>query len=170
MIGAFAPNKRVDLAIRVFNGLKLHLKIVGRGQDEAYCRSIAGETISFLGECNDDQILRLYQEARAFVFPGEDDFGITPLEAQACATPVIAYAAGGALETVNEQTGIFFHQQTEDALSHAVEEMETRHSSFQREEFQKNTSRFSRKRYQQEISQVINVSYEDWRIQHMGDV
>ena len=170
MIGAFAPNKRVDLAIRAFNSLKLPLKIVGRGQDEAYCRSIAGETISFLGECNDDQILRLYQEARAFVFPGEDDFGITPLEAQACATPVIAYAAGGALETVNEQTGIFFHQQTEDALSQAVEEMETRHSSFQREEFQKNTSRFSRKRYQQEISQVINVSYEDWRIQHMGDV
>ena len=83
---------------------------------------------------------------------------------------MIAYAAGGALETVNEQTGIFFHQQTEDALSRAVEEMETRHSSFQREEFQKNTSRFSRKRYQQEISQVINVSYEDWRIEHMGDV
>ncbi len=163
MIGAFAPNKRIDLAIRVFNRMKLSLKIVGRGQDEAYCRSIAGPGIEFLGELENDELLHLYRQARAFVFPGEDDFGITPLEAQACVTPVIAYAAGGALETVTEQTGIFFQQQTEEGLGRAVEEMETRHSGFKLEDFRKHTSRFSRKRYREEMETAINEGYLRWR-------
>ena len=67
-----------------------------------------GETIDFLGALSNENLLELYQQARALVFPGEDDFGITPLEAQACNTPVIAYASGGALETINKNTGIFF--------------------------------------------------------------
>ena len=75
---------------------------------------------------------------------------------------MIAYAAGGALETVNKNTGIFFQQQTEDKLSHAVEEMETRHASFKFEEFQKNTLRFSRNRYREEMSNSIRQSYENW--------
>ncbi|HBI29511.1 MAG TPA: mannosyltransferase, partial [Deltaproteobacteria bacterium] len=69
-----------------------------------YCRSIAQDHIEFLGEQSSEALVALYQEARAFVFPGEDDFGITPLEAQASGTPVIAFGAGGALETVNERT------------------------------------------------------------------
>ena len=165
MIGAFAPNKRVDLAIRVFNRLKLPLNIVGKGQDEAFCRSIAGESISFLGECDDEQLLELYQQARAFVFPGEDDFGITPLEAQACGTPVIAYAAGGALETVTETTGIFFEEQTEEALRHAVEDMEQRHLDFKPENFKKNTSQFSRERYKNEMFNTINNAYSSWNLE-----
>ncbi|SVA67075.1 uncharacterized protein METZ01_LOCUS119929, partial [marine metagenome] len=83
MVGAFAPNKRVDLAVKAFNQLKLPLKIAGRGQDEAYCRSIAEENIEFHGTLSNKKLLELYQQARALVFPGEDDFGITPLEAQA---------------------------------------------------------------------------------------
>ena len=101
MVGAFAPNKRVDLAVKAFNQLKLPLKIAGRGQDEAYCRSIAEENIEFHGTLSNKKLLEFYQQARALVFPGEDDFGITPLEAQACNTPVIAFASGGALETVS---------------------------------------------------------------------
>ncbi len=113
MVGAFAPNKRVDLAVKAFNQLKLPLKIAGRGQDEAYCRSIAEDNIEFHGSLSNNKLLELYQQARALVFPGEDDFGITPLEAQACNTPVIAYASGGALETVTNQTGIFLSEQKE---------------------------------------------------------
>ena len=109
MVGAFAPNKRVDLAVKAFNQLKLPLKIAGSGQDEEYCRSIAGGNIEFLGALSSENLLELYQQAtRLLVFPGEDDFGITPLEAQACNTPVIAFASGGAMETVTEQTGLFF--------------------------------------------------------------
>ena len=114
MVGAFAPNKRVDLAVKAFNRLKLPLKIVGSGQDEEYCRSIAGENIEFLGDLSSEKLVELYQQARAFLFPGEDDFGITPLEAQACNTPVIAFASGGAMETVTEQTGLFFSEQKVD--------------------------------------------------------
>ena len=124
MVGAFAPNKRVDLAVKAFNHLKLPLKIAGTGQDEAYCRSIADENIQFYGTPSNNKLLELYQKARALVFPGEDDFGITPLEAQACNTPVIAYASGGALETVTDQTGIFFREQKKEALCDAVLEME----------------------------------------------
>ena len=102
MVGAFAPNKRVDLAVKAFNRLKLPLKIVGTGQDEAYCKSIAEGNIEFHGKLSNNKLLKLYQQARALIFPGEDDFGITPLEAQACNTPVIAYASGGALETVTD--------------------------------------------------------------------
>ena len=111
IVGALAPNKRVDLAVEAFNQLKLPLKISGSGQDEEYCRSIAGENIEFLGALSNEKLLELFQQARALVFPGEDDFGITPLEAQACSTPVIAFASGGALETVTEKTGVFFAEQ-----------------------------------------------------------
>ena len=104
----------------------------------------------------------MYRQARAFVFPGEDDFGITPLEAQACTTPVIAYAAGGALETVTERTGIFFQHQTEEELCQAVEEMETHHSCFKLENFQKHTMLFSRKRYREEMEKAIYEGYLCW--------
>lgn len=165
MIGAFAPNKRVDLAIDVFNRLQLPLKIVGKGQDETYCRGLAGPTIEFLGELESGKLRPLYQQARAFVFPGEDDFGITPLEAQACGTPVLAYAAGGALETVRESTGIFFQQQTVEGLSEAVQQMEARHLEFQSEDFQENVQRFSRERYKEQMASAIVHGYEQWRRQ-----
>ena len=87
------------------------------------------------------------------------------LLAQACATPVIAYAAGGALETVTERTGIFFQQQTEEGLGRAVEEMENRHSSFKLEEFKKNVSRFSRKRYRAEMETAIYEGYRRWSLE-----
>ena len=162
MVGAFAPNKRVDLAVKAFNQLKLPLKIAGRGQDEAYCRSIAEENIEFHGTLSNKKLLELYQQARALVFPGEDDFGITPLEAQACNTPVIALASGGALETVSEKTGIFFKEQTEDALCEAVEKMERSWKDFSPEAFFSQTKKFGRETFKNKIADVIENCFREW--------
>ena len=163
MVGAFAPNKRVDLAVEAFNQLKLPLKISGSGQDEEYCRSIAGENIEFLGALSNEKLLELFQQARALVFPGEDDFGITPLEAQACSTPVIAFASGGALETVTEKTGVFFAEQKVEALIKAVEEMERSWKSFAPEAFQRQMSRFGRGPYKEQMAHAIELGYQQWK-------
>lgn len=163
MVGAFAPNKRVDLAVEAFNQLKLPLKISGSGQDEEYCRSIAGANIEFLGALSNEKLIELYQQARALVFPGEDDFGITPLEAQACNTPVIAFASGGALETVTEQTGVFFAEQNVEALIEAVEKMECSWKSFAPEAFQLQMSRFGRGHYKEQIAHAIEFGYRQWK-------
>ncbi|MBF0289028.1 MAG: glycosyltransferase [SAR324 cluster bacterium] len=163
MVGAFAPNKRVDLAIKVFNNLKHPLKIVGSGQDEAYCRSIADSNIEFLGNVDDRTISQLYQEAKAFIFPGEDDFGITPLEAQASGTPVIAFAKGGALETVTEETGIFFNEQTVESLETAVVQFEDQKKIFSTEKCVQQARRFSRERFKQEIIKALEQGYQQWQ-------
>lgn len=163
MVGAFAPNKRVDLAIEVFNDLKIPLKIVGSGQDETYCRSIAQSHIEFLGDVDDVILEKLYQEAKAFVFPGEDDFGITPLEAQASGTPVVAYAKGGALETVTEKTGIFFEKPTAEALTEAVLKMEKNRDKILPGQCVLQAKRFNRERYKQEMLNALEEGYQSWK-------
>ena len=163
MVGAFAPNKRVDLAVKAFNKLKLPLKIAGRGQDEEYCRSIAEGNIEFHGTLSNKKLLELYQQAKALVFPGEDDFGITPLEAQACNTPVIAYASGGALETVTNQTGIFFSENKVEALCEAVQEMERRWKNFSPETFSNQTKLFQRENYKEKMAAAIQNGFKEWQ-------
>ena len=155
MVGAMAPNKRVDLAIAAFNRLKLPLRIAGCGWDEAYCRGIAGPGIEFLGQVADSVLVGLYQRAKAFVFPGLDDFGITPLEAQACGTPVIAFAGGGALETVTERTGLFFREPAAESLMEAVLKMEAAWQGFSPEDLCRNAARFGRERFKERIREAV---------------
>jgi len=163
MVGAIVPNKRVDLAVKAFNQSGLPLRIVGCGWDETYCRSIAASNVEFLGYVEDEQLAGIYQRARAFVFPGIDDFGITPLEAQACGTPVIAYAKGGALETVKEKTGIFFHEHTESALVDAVLNMESNWERFRTEDLTENVQRFGRERFKREVADAVGQAYQAWQ-------
>ena len=163
VVGAFAPNKSVDLAVEAFNRLKLPLKIVGSGQDEEYCRSIAGDSIEFLGALSSEKLLELYQQARALVFPGEDDFGITALEAQSCNTPVIAFASGGAMETVTEQTGLFFAEQKVEVLCEAVEKMERTWKNYVSEAFRMQTSRFGREQFKKQMAHAIEYGYRQWK-------
>jgi glycosyltransferase involved in cell wall biosynthesis len=119
--GRLVPYKRLDLAVRAFSALGLPLKIFGEGRDRAALEAIAGPNIEFLGRVSEDQRRALFARCRAFIFPGEEDFGITPLEAMAAGRPVIAYAGGGALDSVVEGlTGRFFHQQSAAALAAAV--------------------------------------------------
>lgn len=121
--GRLIPYKRLSLAVEAFSKLGLPLKIFGDGRDRAALQALAGPNIEFLGWVDEQQRRELFARCRAFIFPGAEDFGITPLEAMAAGRPVIAYAAGGALETVIEGvTGRFFYQQSAAALAAAVAE------------------------------------------------
>jgi glycosyltransferase involved in cell wall biosynthesis len=119
--GRLIPYKRLDLAVRAFTALGLPLKIFGAGRDRATLEASAGPNIEFLGHVSEERRRELFVRCRAFVFPGEEDFGITPLEAMAAGRPVIAYAAGGALDSiVDGRTGRFFREQSAAALAAAV--------------------------------------------------
>lgn len=123
VVSRLIPYKRVDLAISAFNKLGLPLRIIGSGRDEGRLRRLAGPTIQFMGHQPDQEVRRQLAACRAFIFPGEDDFGMTPLEAQACGRPVIAYGAGGALYTiVPGKTGLFFQSPETESLAAAVSE------------------------------------------------
>jgi len=124
IISALVPYKKIELAIEAFNQMGHKLKIIGAGTEYDKLKSLAKSNIEFLGWQPDSALREYYARAQALIFPGEEDFGITPVEAQACGTPVIAYGRGGALETVVDgQTGIFFHEQTKEALTEAVEKL-----------------------------------------------
>ncbi|MBU0716271.1 MAG: glycosyltransferase [Verrucomicrobia bacterium] len=123
IVSALVPYKKIELAVRAYTRLGYPLKIVGMGTQSTRLRRMAGARIEFLGRLEDERIRDLYRHCRLLVFPGEEDFGIVPVEAQACGRPVVAYGIGGVLETVVDgQTGIFFHAQTEAALLGAIEQ------------------------------------------------
>jgi len=117
VVGALEPYKRVDLAIAAANSSRHPLLIVGDGSSRAALKRLAGPTVTFLGRVNDDELRRLYQRARLLLFPQIEDFGIVPVEAQACGLPVVARRKGGALDTVIDgKTGAFFQDPTPAAL------------------------------------------------------
>jgi glycosyltransferase involved in cell wall biosynthesis len=121
ILSRLVPYKRIDLAIEAFNRLGLPLVVAGDGRDRLRLETMAGPSVCLLGRVSDDERRRLLAHCRALIFPGEEDFGIASLEAQASGRPVIAYAAGGALDTVIDgTTGILFREQTADALAEAV--------------------------------------------------
>lgn len=121
MAGRLVSYKKFDLAIRVFNKLGWPLKIAGIGPEMHRLRKMTNSNIEFLGLVSDAQLADLYSGARAFIFPQEEDFGITPLESMASGRPVIAYRGGGARETIKEdETGLFFDEQTEESLTNAL--------------------------------------------------
>lgn len=121
IVSALVPYKRIDIAVEAFTRTGLPLIIVGRGPQERYLQGIAGPSVRFVGELPDAEVAELYRRCRAFVFTAAEDFGIAPLEAMASGRPVIAFKAGGALETVKDGvTGRFFVEQTADSLIDAV--------------------------------------------------
>jgi glycosyltransferase involved in cell wall biosynthesis len=118
VVGRLIPYKRVDLAIQACNRLKLPLVVIGNGRQKEALQKMAGPTIRFMGHLSDQEVLHYFAHCRALLFCNEDDFGITPLEAQASGRPVIAYGAGGALTSVVEGiTGEFFREQTVESLA-----------------------------------------------------
>lgn len=123
VVSALVPYKRIDLAIEAFNDMKTPLWVVGEGPERARLERLAGPSIRFLGWVDDDTLLRLFNGCRALVFPGEEDFGITAVEAQACGRPVVALQRGGVVESVRDgRTGLFFNEPTVEALCDAVQQ------------------------------------------------
>lgn len=159
VVTALVPYKRVELALEAFAGLDRELVVAGGGPLLGRLSRRAPRNVRFLGRVSDEVLRDLYRTSRALVFPGEEDFGIVPLEAMACGTPVIAYRAGGALETVVEgRTGVFFDEPTPDALAAAVRGFDA--DRFDSSWTRAHAERFDRARFLAAFGEIVNDAIE----------
>lgn len=175
-LSAFAPYKRIDLAVEAFSRFGRRLKVVGAGQDDKRIRRLAGPDIEFLGPVSDPEVSELYSRCRALVFPGEEDFGIVPLEAMASGRPVIAYGGGGALETVvplqrrgggsigrTRPTGVFFYEQSVPSLIEAIKTFEAHEKEFSPAALREHALAFDRPVFKERFSDIVNSLYNDYK-------
>jgi glycosyltransferase involved in cell wall biosynthesis len=173
IVSAFAPYKRLDLAVDAFNQLNLPFFVIGEGQDAKRLKEMAKPNIHFEGWLDNSQIRSHFARCRAFIFCGEEDFGITLLEAQAMGRPVIALGKGGALETVvpdsqswkpetgieksatSQPTGVFFYEQTPEALIKAIQHFESIESQFDADAIRKHAQKFDVSVYTERMKNFI---------------
>lgn len=154
IVSAFAPYKKIELAIEACHQLGVPLKIIGQGQEAKELTTFASPFVEFLGARTDEDVRDYYRRCRALLFPGEEDFGIAPLEAQACGTPVIAYAKGGALETViSQKTGLFFPDQSPESIIGVMKAFENH--PFIEADIRAHACRFAKTRFQHEMKTYI---------------
>ncbi len=158
IVSHLIPYKKVDLAVRAFTELGKRLVVVGDGPERKKLQNLAGPNIEFKGYVPDDELAAHYAACRAFVFPGEEDLGITILEAQASGRPVIAYGKGGATETVLPgETGLFFDSPTPDSLAEAVLRFETEEKRFETRRIRAHAETFSPERFREQCLEAISA-------------
>jgi glycosyltransferase involved in cell wall biosynthesis len=160
IVSRFIPYKRIDLAIEACNRLALPLVIIGGGRDEERLRKLAGPTIRFTGRVSDEEVKQYYARCRAFILPGEEDFGIAPLEAQVSGRPVIAYGAGGALASVVDGvTGVFFQEQTVESLVETLASFDER--NFDPQVMHNHALEFDKPRFHRRVLQFIEAKMQE---------
>lgn len=163
------PYKKVPTIIEAFNQMpEKKLVVIGSGPDDERCRTLAGSNIELLGYQSTDVLRSYMQRAKAFVFAAEEDFGITPVEAQACGTPVIALGKGGAKETIRgldhaSPTGVFFHEQTAMAICEAVTTFEENRQRTAPENCRQNAERFSNERFRHHFTTFVSQRLKDFQ-------
>lgn len=165
IVSALVPYKRIDLAIEAFNRSGERLLIIGEGPEGERLRALAAPNIRFLGWQPDDALVDYYAKCKALIFPGEEDFGIVPVEAMASGKPVIAYAKGGALESVIDtptlKTGILFPEQTVASLRKAIARFEQ--TSFSPDQLRSHSLQFDRAVYKEKMASFIMREWERFR-------
>ena len=168
VVSALVPYKRVDLAVKACQHLGRKLKVVGKGPEMERLKALGGPKTEFLGWQSDEAVAGLMARARAFLFPGEEDFGITPVESMAAGRPVIAFGQGGALETVvgldtplgRRPTGVFFTPQDENALAEAILRLEDDLDLFQPEYLRAHAAGFSTERFMdQAAAKLVDIMH-----------
>jgi glycosyltransferase involved in cell wall biosynthesis len=158
-LSRLVAHKRIDLIVEAFSKLNLPLKIIGDGPARKKLQRHAAPNIEFLGYQPDEVVARMVSKARGFVCAAEEDFGIAIVEAQAAGCPVIAYKAGGALETVVDGvTGLFFEEQSAESLIEAVNRFEEAVSCFHSSEIVQNAQRFNKARFSKSFQEFVNNS------------
>ncbi len=160
-VGRLVPYRRLDLLIEAFNQLDRPLYIAGSGRDRERLEALAGPGVRFLGFVDDANLPDLLARCRAFMWPGEEDFGISPLQAMAAGRPVIAYAAGGALETiVPGETGAFFDEQSVPAIIDAVESFDT--ESVSPAKIRRHAEQFDTRVFKQRMDEFVSQKVDEW--------
>lgn len=153
--GRQVHHKRFDLAVQACTDLNLSLRVIGDGPEHNHLKSIAGPTVTFLGRVSDQVMVREFQSAQGYIFPQNDDFGIVAVEALAAGTPVIAYRAGGALDTVQQdKTGVFFNEQTVESISEVLKNWDK--NTWNHNDIKFSVSRFSLKKFEKRLNQFIH--------------
>jgi glycosyltransferase involved in cell wall biosynthesis len=161
VVSAMVPYKRVDQAIQAAAGLGRHLKLVGTGPELKNLKRVAvelGADVEFIGFVSDDDLGNYYRKARALLFPGVEDFGIVPVEAIACGCPVIAYGVGGVLDSMTEQTAVFYYEATEHALQEAIISFECKAASFCDADLRSRAQLFSEANFLSNIETSLNAA------------
>lgn len=156
MVSSLEPYKRVDLAVEAFRRLRRPLVIAGSGTQQRQLRATAPENVRFVGRVSDEQLRSLYRGCRALIFPGVEDFGMVPVEAQACGKAVICYGSGGVTESVVDgETGIYFRQQEPEALVEAVERAERR--AWDAAEIRRHSLAYSRSEFRDRMEAFFRI-------------
>lgn len=161
IVSTLTPYKRIDLAVQLFNKIGRRLLIIGEGSHKKYLEIIAAPNIEFLGFKSDEEVREYMKHCRALLFPGEDDFGIVPVEAMACGKPVLAYGKGGALETVIEgQTGEFFYEPTIPAIEDALARLMYNEKFYKPHSIRKHAEEFDKEVFEKRIRKAISETKE----------
>jgi len=158
IVSRLSPYKKIEIAVEAMNKLNLPLLVIGEGSSKymKYLKSIAGSKTKFLGWMPDEEIKKYYAGCRAFVFPGEDDFGIAPVEAMSFGKPVIALRRGGATETIIEgETGEFFNEPTVEMMADAVRRFTAGENKYDPEKIRNRAEKFSKENFRENFERVI---------------